>query len=336
MEKKISPREKFLVAGAKGMVGSAICRALENSGYGNPNNGGSILCPSKKELNYLDLSSLQEWFKKNKPSIVIIAAAKVGGILANSSKPADFIIENLKIQNNLIETSWKHGVKRLLFLGSSCIYPKHAPQPLKEEYLLTGPLEPTNECYAISKISGIKLCQALNIQYGFDAITLMPTNLYGTGDNYDINESHVLPALIRKFSEASEKSLSSVTCWGTGNVLREFLHVDDLARAVIFSLEYWDPKDNSSPKDKYGNPLYFLNIGTGKDITIKNLALKIANATRFNGRIKWDKTKPDGTPKKQLDIERILKLGWSPRIDLDEGISQTVSEFLRKENIRGI
>ena len=336
MEKKISLKEKILVAGAKGMVGSAICRALKKSNYGNPKNGGSILSPSKKELNYLDFSTLQDWFKKNKPSIVIIAAAKVGGILANSSKPADFIIENLKIQNNLIETSWKHGVKRLLFLGSSCIYPKHAAQPLKEEYLLTGALEPTNECYAISKISGIKLCQALNIQYGFDAITLMPTNLYGTGDNYDRNNSHVLPALIRKFSEASEKSLSSVTCWGTGNVLREFLHVDDLARAVIFSLEHWDPKDASSPKDIYGNPLYFLNVGTGKDITIKNLAYKIANSTSFNGEIHWDKTKPDGTPKKQLNIERILKLGWAPKIDLDEGISQTVSEFLKKENLRGV
>ncbi len=336
MKKKISLKENFLVAGANGMVGSSILRALKKSGYGNNQKGGHIFSPSKKELNYLDYNSLQSWFKKNKPSIVIIAAAKVGGILANSSKPADFIIENLKIQNNLIETSWKHGVKRLLFLGSSCIYPKHAAQPIKEEYLLTGALEPTNECYAISKISGIKLCQALNIQYGFDAISLMPTNLYGTGDNYDKNNSHVLPALIRKFSEASEKSLSSVTCWGTGNVLREFLHVDDLARAVIFSLEYWDPKDNSSPKDINGIPLYFLNIGTGKDITIKNLALKIANATSFNGEIKWDKTKPDGTPKKQLNIERILKLGWEPKIDLDEGIAQTVSEFLKKENLRGI
>ncbi len=336
MRKKITLKEKFLIAGANGMVGSSICRALKHSGYGNNEYGGSLLTPSKSELNYLDLSELQIWFQKNKPTVVIMAAAKVGGILANSSKPADFILENLKIQNNLIETAWKFGTKRLLFLGSSCIYPKHSPQPIREEHLLEGYLEQTNEWYAIAKICGIKLCQALSIQYGFDAISLMPTNLYGTGDNYDIKNGHVLPSLIRKFAEAAEKSLPSVTCWGSGEVYREFLHVDDLSKAIIFSLEHWDPKDFSSPKDINGNPLYYLNIGTGKDITIKKLATKIAKATSYEGEILWDKSKPDGTPKKKLNIDRILKLGWSPTIDLDLGISRTVSEFLKKENIRGI
>ena len=336
MNKKIIKQERFLIAGANGMVGNAIYKKLIRSEYGRKEFNGKIFTPSKKELNFLDLTSVKYWFKKNKPSVVIIAAAKVGGILANATKPADFILENLKIQTNLIETSWEFGVKRLLFLGSSCIYPRNSVQPIREEYLLSNYLEATNESYAIAKISGIKLCQALNMQYGFDAISLMPTNLYGPGDNYHIKNSHVLPALIRKFSEAAQLSLPKVTCWGTGNVLREFLHVDDLASAVIFVLENWDPNDSNAPRDKDQKPLYFLNVGTGKDITIKDLAEMIAIMTNYDGEIYWDKSKPDGTAKKLLDTERINKLGWYPEISLKLGIGNTIKDFKENKNLRGI
>ena len=327
---KISLNERILIAGATGMAGSAINRALIKFGYGNKVNDGIILTPNRQDLNLLNFQEVFYWFKKNKPTIVIIAAAKVGGILANSNQPADFILNNLKIQTNLIESSWKFNVKRLLFLGSSCIYPKFSSQPIKEELLLTGELEPTNEAYAIAKISGIKLCQALNNQYKFDAISLMPTNLYGPGDNYHPDNSHVMASLIRKFSHASKYSLDSVTCWGTGSPLREFLYVDDLGEAVVFALENWDPNSANSPKDDNGNPLHILNVGTGKDISIKELAEKIAKFTNFKGKIIWDKSKPDGMKKKQLNINKIKRLGWSPKITLDDGIKMTLNFYMKE------
>ena len=327
MVNKILLGEKIFVAGANGMAGSSICRMLERHGYGLNKNNGKILKPNRKELNLLNLNEVEDWFKKNQPTIVILAAAKVGGILANSTLPADFILQNIKIQTNVIETSWRAGVKRLLFLGSSCIYPKFANQPIKEESLLKGSLEKTNEGYAISKIAGIKLCESLRIQYGFDAISLMPTNLYGPGDNYHETESHVMAALIRKFYEANENKSKSVTCWGTGSPLREFMHVDDLGEAVVFALENWFPEAGNAPLDENGNPLLYLNIGTGLDISIKDLSTKIATAIGYKGEIIWDTSKPDGTPKKQLNISKINALGWSSKIELDEGIRSTISNF---------
>jgi GDP-L-fucose synthase len=250
--------------------------------------------------------------------VVVLAAAKVGGIQANSSYPADFLLENLKIQTHVIETAWRSGVRRLLFLGSSCIYPKFAEQPIREEALLTGALEPTNEWYAIAKITGIKLCEALRRQHGFDAISLMPTNLYGPGDNYHPTNSHVLPALIRRFHEAAEAQAPSVTCWGTGTPLREFLHVDDLGEACVYALEHWKPGPDE---------LQFLNVGTGLDLTIRELAEAVAAATGYQGEIHWDASKPDGTPKKQLDVSRLAALGWRARIPLAEGLASTVALF---------
>ncbi len=326
MDRKISFDDRIFIAGARGMVGSAIHRNLIKNGYGHSSINGEILSPSRSELDLLDLNAVKNWFKEKKPTVVILAAAKVGGIYANSSYPADFLIDNIKIQTNIIETAWLSGVKRLLFLGSSCIYPKFAEQPIKEESLLKGELEPTNEPYAIAKISGLKLCESLRIQYGFDAISLMPTNLYGPGDNYHIQDSHVMAALLRKFHEAKENS-SSVTCWGSGEPLREFMHVDDLANAVSYLMEKWDPDAIDAPKDENGNPLYYLNVGTGKDITIKELSGKISNAIGFNGNINWDLSKPDGTPRKLLDVSRIEKLGWTSNISLDDGIRKTVSEL---------
>jgi GDP-L-fucose synthase len=245
----------------------------------------------------------------------------VGGILANDTYPADFLLENLKIQNNIIESAWRHGVRRLLFLGSSCIYPKLAPQPIREESLLTGALEPTNEWYAIAKITGIKLCQALRRQYGFDAISLMPTNLYGPGDNYHPTNSHVLPALIRRFQEARESQAPLVRCWGSGSPRREFLHVDDLADAALFCLERWQP----GPDD-----CQFVNVGTGTDITIRDLATLVAECVGYAGRIEWDTSKPDGTPRKLLDVSRLASLGWTAQIRLEDGLKSTVSEFLER------
>jgi len=329
MQKKIKIGDKFFVAGAHGMAGSAICRALLKSGYGNSINGGEILKPKRKDLDLLDINEVKKWFKYNKPTIVIIAAAKVGGILANSTHPANFILENLKIQTNLIETAWNFGVKRLLFLGSSCIYPKFSDQPIDEESLLSGFLEQTNESYAIAKIAGIKLCEALRKQYSFDSISLMPTNLYGPGDNYHPSNGHVMAALISRFANAVSQNLSKVSCWGSGSPFREFMHADDLGSSVVFALENWDPSSKDAPKDKYGQPLNFLNVGTGVDISIKELANLIAKATGFNGEIIWDKSKPDGTPKKLLNINKIKSLGWTPSINLEDGIRLTVAEYLR-------
>ena len=325
-EKLISPADRIYVAGHRGMAGSAICRSLVAKGYGEAG-GGALLTASRSELDLLDPVAVGDWFAANRPDVVILAAAKVGGIHANATYPADFLLDNLKIQNHVIETAWRSGVRRLLFLGSSCIYPKFAEQPIKEEALLTGPLEPTNAWYAIAKIAGIKLCEALRQQHDFDAISLMPTNLYGPGDNYHPTNSHVLPALIRRFHGAAVRDDASVTCWGTGTPLREFLHVDDLGEACVFALERWDPSAEDAPLDGQGVPLNFLNVGTGVDLTIRELAEAVAMATGFNGQILWDATKPDGTPKKQLDVSRLAALGWRVGIPLGEGLRDTVDLF---------
>ena len=308
----ITPADRIFVAGHRGMAGSAICRALQRVGYSN------LLTASRAELDLLDPQAVQRWFGEHKPTVVVLAAAKVGGIQANSSYPADFLLDNLKIETNVIETAWRSGVRRLLFLGSSCIYPKFAEQPIREEALLTGALEPTNEWYAIAKIAGLKLCAALRCQHGFDAISLMPTNLYGPGDNYHPTNSHVLPALIRRFHEAAERGDAKVTCWGSGTPLREFLHVDDLGEACVFALEQWQPGPDE---------LQHLNVGTGVDLSIRELAQAVAAATGFAGEINWDSSKPDGTPRKQLDVSRLVALGWRARIPLAEGLASTVAEF---------
>ena len=330
MKKLINLADKIFLAGHKGMVGSAIHRKLIKEGYGKKNKGGEILIRKREDLDLLDLSSVEKFFDINKPTVVIIAAAKVGGIFSNNNYPYQFISENLKIQQNLIETSFKNNVKRLLFLGSSCIYPKFAIQPIREEELLTKPLEKTNEWYAIAKIAGIKLCEALRKQHKFDAICLMPTNIYGPGDNYHPENSHVFASLIRKFIIAKKEELNFVECWGTGNPYREFLHSDDLASACIYALENWDPSSKESPKDDLGEPLNFLNVGTGKDISIKELALLIAKGIGFKGEILWDHTKPDGTPKKLLDVSRLSSLGWKSKIDLATGIKDTINDVFDK------
>lgn len=314
MKGLINQYDRLFVAGHKGMAGSAICRSLRLNGYKN------LLTASRDELDLLDLHAVQRWFAENRPNVVILAAAKVGGISANNTYPADFLLENLKIQTNVIETAWRSGVKRLLFLGSSCIYPKFAEQPIKEESLLTGALEPTNEWYAIAKIAGIKLCESLRKQYDFDAICLMPTNLYGPGDNYHPENSHVLPALIRRFHEAKQSGAESVTCWGTGTPMREFLHVDDLGNAVVFALE------NCSLQHE---DLNFFNVGTGKDISIRELARSIATEIGFHGKIIWDQSKPDGTPRKLLDVSQLRKYGWHAKISLEKGLKSTLDDFTR-------
>jgi GDP-L-fucose synthase len=295
------------------MAGSAIARRIQAS------HDGSILTASRSELDLTDPLAVSAWFANNRPELVLLAAAKVGGILANDTYPADFLLENLKIQNNVIESAWRHGCRRLLFLGSSCIYPKFAEQPIREEALLTGALEPTNEWYATAKITGIQLCRALRKQHGFDAISLMPTNLYGPGDNYHPTGSHVLPALIRRFQETKEQVLPSVTCWGTGSPRREFLHVDDLADAALHCLEHWHPGPDEPNH---------LNVGTGTDVTIRELAEQVAAAVGYQGEILWDTTKPDGTPRKLLDVGRLKDLGWTARIPLEEGLRSTVADFL--------
>ena len=320
----ILKEEKIAVFGSKGMVGSAIMNLLKNRGY------SGILCPSKKDLNLLDKNSVEKWFRSFRPSVIILAAAKVGGIYANNEYPADFILENLKIQNNVIETSWKYNVKKFLFLGSSCIYPKYASQPIREEELLSGYLEPTNQSYAIAKIAGLKLCEALNRQYNFNSICLMPTNLYGPKDTYHSKNSHVLPSLIKKFYEAKLHNEKQVICWGTGSPLREFLHVNDLADACLFSLENWDIESDMAPIDDYGQKLSFLNVGTGKDISIIKLAQLVAKKIGFKGEILWDNSYPDGTPKKQLDVSRINKMGWSSKITLEKGLENTINSYYKE------
>jgi GDP-L-fucose synthase len=327
----IKADDRFFVAGARGMAGSAICRALQEKGYCDAAKGGALLIPNRQELDLLNHAAVERWYGEQKPDVVVLAAAKVGGIYANDTYPADFLLENLKIQTNVIEGAWKAGVRRLLFLGSSCIYPKFAEQPIKEEALLTGALEPTNEWYGIAKITGIKLCESLRQQYGFDAISLMPTNLYGPGDNYHRENSHVLPALIRRFHEAKEAGSKSVTCWGTGSPMREFLHVDDLGNACVFALENWSALDKDAPNDDQGKPLAFLNVGTGVDLTIKELAEQIAAVVEFEGTIEWDTTKPDGTPKKQLEVSRMKVLGWNAQIPLPRGLPAAYIDLLKGE-----
>lgn len=296
------------------MAGSAIRRRLAKEGF------ASLVFRTSSELDLRDQKGVAEFFAAEKPEYVFLAAAKVGGIMANNTYRAEFLYDNLMIQSNVIHESWKNGVKKLLFLGSSCIYPKLAPQPLKEEYLLTGLLEPTNEPYAIAKIAGIKMCDAYRSQYGCSFISVMPTNLYGSNDNYDLNNSHVLPALLRKFHEAKEKGSEEVIVWGTGNPRREFLHVDDMADACLFLMENYDEPG-------------LINIGVGKDLSIKELAGLIAGITGFKGRITFDTTKPDGTPRKLMDVSKLTNLGWRASISLKEGIERVYRETFLKQVI---
>jgi len=299
----INKNSKIYIAGHNGMVGSACWRALEAKGYKN------IIGFGSKELDLRDQRAVYDMLEREKPVAIIDAAANVGGILANSTYPYEFLMDNMLIQNNLIKAAHELDIKKFIFLGSSCIYPKMAPQPLKEEYLLTGPLEETNQWYAMAKISGVKLIEALREQYNRDYISLMPTNLYGPGDNYDLETSHVLPAMIRKFHEAKENSSSEVVLWGSGTPLREFLHVDDLANAVVFCLE------NLLKENLY-------NVGSGNEISIKELALLIKKIVGYNGEIRWDNSKPDGTPRKLLDSCKMNDLGWKAKIDLKKGINE--------------
>jgi len=300
----LTPASRIFVAGHRGLVGSAIVRRLEETGCRN------LLLRDRAELDLLDQAAVTRFFAEHRPEFVFLAAAKVGGIMANVTYPAEFLYENLAVQTNVIHAAWQHGARKLLFLGSSCIYPKLAPQPIKEEYLLTGPLEPTNEAYAISKIAGLKLAAAYRAQYGFPAISLMPTNLYGPGDNFDLETSHVLPALIRRFHEAKISGAAEVTLWGTGTPRREFLHVDDLASAARFLMDTYDGRDA-------------LNVGTGEDLTIAELAELVARVTGYSGRIRFDPSRPDGMARKLLDVSRIHALGWKARIPMEEGVAST-------------
>ncbi|KGG12109.1 MULTISPECIES: GDP-L-fucose synthase family protein [Prochlorococcus] len=313
-QRLIHLEDRIFVAGHRGMAGRAIVKSLKQDNY------KYILTAERHELDLCEKKDVQNWFKAYKPSVVILAAGRVGGIKANSKYPYEFLIENISIQNSVINTAWKEGVRRLLFLGSSCIYPKYSEQPIQEEALLSGILEPSNEWYSIAKITGIKLCEALRRQYNFDAITLIPPNLYGPGDKFDLENGHVMGAMIRKFSEGFNNDLKKVACWGSGSPKREFLHVSDLASACKFALEYWNPSDKSSPTTSDGSKLYYLNVGSGEELTIQELACLIAKSTGYKGEIDWDRSKPDGTPRKILDSSRFQKLGWKPTISLEEGI----------------
>ena len=312
----IALNEKIYVAGHNGMVGSAIVRCLKAKGYTN------ILTKSRSELNLTRQADVENFFKYEKPSVVVLAAAKVGGIYANSTYPADFIYENLAIEMNVIKAAYDNGVKKLLFLGSSCIYPRLAPQPMSEDVLLTGELEKTNEAYALAKISGLKMCEFFNRQYGTDYISCMPTNLYGKNDNYHKENSHVLPALIRRFHEAKLNGDSKVTVWGTGKVLREFLYVDDLADACVYLLNNYSGNET-------------VNIGTGKEVSIKELAQTVKRVVGFEGELVFDTSKPDGTPRKLLNVSKLSSLGWTYKTELEDGIRKTYKDFLSNyENMR--
>lgn len=301
----VDSRSRIFVAGHRGLVGAAIVRALRAANCEN------LLLAGREVVDLRDQRAVDGFFSSHKPEYVFLAAAKVGGILANSSYPADFLYDNLAIQSNVIDASFRHAAKKLLFLGSSCIYPRMTPQPIREEYLLTGALEPTNEAYAIAKIAGIRMCQAYSRQHGFRAISLMPANLYGPGDNFNLRDSHVLPALFRKFTEAIQSAASEVTIWGTGSPRREFLHVDDLADAALFLMRTWD-----SPE--------LINVGTGVDHTIQEVAEMVRRLTGYRGKLKFDPSKPDGTPRKLLDNSRLTELGWKARIPLEQGLTQTL------------
>ena len=298
------------VAGHRGMVGSAIWRELERRGFRR------LLGRARQELDLLDARSVDRFFETERPDYVFLAAAKVGGIMANDRRPAEFIYENLQIQNHVVHAAWKSAVKKLLFLGSSCIYPRLAPQPLKEEHLLTSALEPTNQWYAIAKIAGLKMCQAYRRQYGCDFISAMPTNLYGANDNYDLQSSHVVPALIRKFHEAKTSGEPSVACWGTGAPYREFMHADDVGTACLFLMENYSQEE-------------IINVGCQSDITIKSLAELVREVVGYSGAIVWDTSKPDGTPRKLMDSSRLFALGWRPQVDLRSGIQSAYADFLR-------
>ncbi|MGD9851811.1 MAG: GDP-L-fucose synthase family protein [Nitrospirales bacterium] len=314
----MNSNSKIFVAGHTGMVGSAFLRQLQARGQSN------ILIKTRQELDLTNQAAVNAFFERENPEYVFVAAAKVGGIMANATYPADFIYQNLAIQTNIMHAAYLTGVKRLLFLGSVCIYPKHCPQPIKEDYLLTGPLEPTNAPYAIAKISGFTICEAYNRQYGTQFLCVMPTNLYGTGDNFDLETSHVLPALIRKFHESKLQN-TPVTLWGTGQALREFLHVDDCANGSIFLMDL-DPERFQTLLDYSAGPL--INLGSGEEISILSLAEMIRTIVGASGKISWDTTKPDGTPKRKLDISRLQNLGWQPSISLSEGIQQTYDWYL--------
>ncbi|MGE5340652.1 MAG: GDP-L-fucose synthase family protein [Candidatus Omnitrophota bacterium] len=306
---------KIYIAGYKGLVGAAIKRKLEEKGYKN------LIFTDRDEFDLQNQGQVDAFFKQEQPEYVFLAAAKVGGIWANKTYPAEFIYSNLSIEVNIIHSAYQCGVKKLLFLGSSCIYPKLAPQPMKEDYLLSSPLEPTNEAYAIAKIAGLKMCRYYNEQYGTNFISVMPTNLYGPNDNYDLQTSHVLPALIRKFHEAKTETKPFVDLWGTGAPRREFLYVDDLADAVLFLMEQYD----------YQHIGEIINIGTGTDVTIKELAETIKTIVGYDGELNWDTSKPDGTPQKLLDVSRLRALGWKPRYTLNEGIVRTYESFLEEK-----
>jgi GDP-L-fucose synthase len=312
----ITKSSRIYVAGHRGLVGSAVVRALKSRGYDN------LIMRTREELDLAEQLEVRRFFEAERPEAVILAAARVGGIHANNSHPALFIRDNLLIQGNVIDAAHRIGTDKFVFLGSSCIYPKLAPQPIKEEYLLTGPLESTNEWYAIAKIAGVKMCQALRREFGFKAISLMPTNLYGPGDNFDLQNSHVLPALIRRFHEAKVSRAESVTIWGTGAPRREFLHVDDLADAVLYLLHTYDAEE-------------IVNIGWGEDVTIQELAELIMSVIDYKGRLLFDTTKPDGTPRKLLDVSRLANLGWRPKISLRQGIEQTYHWFREHSGARG-
>jgi GDP-L-fucose synthase len=305
----MNPNSSIFVAGHRGLVGSAIVRRLRAAGFGN------LVLRDRKELNLTRQGAVEDFFATQRPEYVFFAAAKVGGILANDSFPAEFLQDNLVIQTNIIDAAYRNGTRKLLFLGSSCIYPKHAPQPMPEDCLLTGPLEPTNEWYAIAKIAGLKMCQAYRRQYGFNAISAMPTNLYGPGDNFSLKSSHVLPALLRKVHEAKEAGAAEVEVWGTGKPRREFLHVDDLADACFFLMQNYDGDG-------------WVNVGWGRDETIGELADTIRRVVGFSGDLRFDTSKPDGTPRKLLDTTRLTALGWSPKIGLEAGIRSTYEWFL--------
>jgi GDP-L-fucose synthase len=310
-------KTKIYIAGHRGMVGSAVWRALKQKGYTN------LLGKISSELDLRNQQAVNDFYNQEKPEVVIDAAAKVGGILANNDYPYPFLMENMQIQNNLIDGALNAGIEKFIFLGSSCIYPKFAPQPLKEEYLLTDSLEPTNECYALAKITGVKTCQAIRKQFNKDYVSLMPTNLYGYFDNFDLETSHVLPAMLRKFHEAKENN-TAVKLWGSGTPMREFLFVDDMAEAVVYALE------NDLPE-------YLYNVGSGKEVTIKELAETIQQVTGHQGEIIWDSTKPDGTPRKLMDVSKMATLGWEYSTELKEGIEKTYSWFLENiENIKEI